>query len=139
MKTTSLLFACLLLGDGVSAEQVELVVGEEISAAGQAQLRRLPVMGSGGEILSRRPDPSVFIDRTEYFEESKGLVIAIELTRDPLRKDGKAILTKIYFSNDGERVSTKEKESWKWLDAKNVVIDPETWTASIKRNGEAAP
>lgn len=139
MKPASLLFACLLLFQRAGAEQIELIVGNEVSAAAYAQLRQLTVMGTNGEILNRRPEPSIFIDRTEYVAQKNEFVVAIEVTRDPRHKGGKPLLTRVYINNEGQRVSANKDGEWKWVDAKRVVIDTKTWKASIQCGEQTAP
>ncbi len=138
MRTCPLLIAFFLYVQAVGAEQIELVIGKEVSATAYAKLKQLKMMGAGGDILNRRPDPSVFVNRTEYVSERSQFVVAIEVVRDPLRNEGKSLLSRVYFSNKGERASTKKDGEWKWIDAKKVVIDTKTWTASIQSGEQDA-
>ena len=127
MKLAQILFAALLLCQIAGAEKIELAVGKEISPEVYAQLRKLNLEGVAGDIINRRPKPSVFIDKTEFVSEDGKFVVAIEVTRDPLNEDGKSLLTKVYFSNIGERASGAEDGTWKWVKAKKVVVDTTKW------------
>jgi hypothetical protein len=119
------------------AGQVDLRVGDELPTSIKPLLAKLDLMGSGRDILSSRPEPSNFVDRAEYVSKNGKFVLAMELTKNPKLAEGRPIITALYFSNTGKRISRKDDGGWVWPESNNrILIDPEALHGQLKKEGE---
>jgi hypothetical protein len=132
MKPISIIALCCT-GLLAQAGQVDLKVGDEPPKSLKPLLAKLDLMRSGGETLFSRPEQSIFVDRTEYVSKNGKFVLAMEQTRDPKRAGGRPVITALYFSNTGKRISRRRDRGWLWSEGAHLIaIDPETLYGEIK-------
>jgi uncharacterized protein (DUF433 family) len=134
-----LIIALCCTGLLAQAGQVDLKIGKELPKSLKPLLAKLDLMGSGGDILSSRPELSTSVDRTEYVSKNGKFVLAVEITKNPKLAEGRPIITALYFSNTGKRISRKDDGEWVWPEGnKRIVIDPEALHGEVIKEGEPA-
>jgi hypothetical protein len=134
-----LIIALCCTGLLAQAGQVDLKIGKELPKSLKPLLAKLDLMGSGGDILSSRPELSTSVDRTEYVSKNGKFVLAVEITKNPKLAEGRPMITALYFSNTGKRISRKDDGEWVWPEGnKRIVIDPEALHGEVIKEGEPA-